>query len=268
MANEVKMMVEEIIEAYNTGAQIEVNVFAEAFQAGGKDIDHIDILNALKAMESEGKGVLYLGRRKKPTRFIKGASRPNPATLVNEDKITALYNFMKSQSANAEIKVNDIENRFSTRTEAINALKYMESQNVGIFLIGRRGAESRFVIGTTREAFQQKARGIIMPSVDPLPSPQTGPFTTNPVFPQTYKPTPVEDKYNFANNVIFKCATGHTLEEIVEIWQLNIDLDMLKTTMESSSFYVVSQTVDKNHEIQSTETLDSSDTAPDKNTSD
>ena len=265
MANEVKSMVEEIVEAYNSGAQIEVDVFADAFRADGKKIDHIDILNSLKALEKEGKGVLYLGRRKKKTRFIKGASRPNPANLVGEDKVKSLYEFMMTQGVNAEIKVDDILEMFTTRTEAINALKYMESQNVGIFLIGRRGADSRFIIGTTREAFQQKARGIIMPSVDPLPAPQNGPFAANPIFPPIRANVPVEDKYNFANNIIFKVPNGHSLDELVEIWGLNIDLDKVKTDLASSGFYVVSQLSDKKSDSQSVEIANITEDEADKN---
>jgi len=217
MANEVRTLVEEIIEAYPVGAQIPVDDIEDSLRANGKDIEHADIYNALREIQNTtDKGVLVLGRRQKPTRFCKGFMRVSPT--LNQTDLTTLRADIMAVEKGKDYPLDKAEAIFNDRAKAIEALRSLETEGLGVFLIGRRGGTSRFTVGISRDEMSNKSKAVIMPS-HKLASPKTGPFADPPTLSNEASNPKPELKYQYMNNLIFKTPFGShdTIESVLEM---------------------------------------------------
>lgn len=140
-------------------------------------VDRAAIVSALKAMEREGFGKFVIGRRGGKSRFIFG----HKENLNISQKVTVLVAALEKtiiekleQNPNDLIVINvkDLANKFLA-TDVVSAFKILESKNLGMFVIGRRGAQSRFEVGRKRGEIKSKVSG----SEYDLVSPEDGPFS-------------------------------------------------------------------------------------------
>lgn len=142
-------------------------------------IDRVSLVSTLKRMEHEGFGKFVIGRRGGKSRFIFG----HKENLNVSQKVTVLVAALEKtivekleQNPNDSIVINvkDLTSKFSA-TDVVSAFKILESKSVGMFVIGRRGAQSRFEVGRKRGENKSKGSG----SEYDLISPEDGPFSKN-----------------------------------------------------------------------------------------
>ena len=159
MTTTVKEIVEKLI-ASSSEDDIEVNTIENKFP----EFDRVDIVNAMKALEVEKVGVLIVGRRNKKTRFRRGYMRL-PSEL-NKNSVEQLKNHVLSLSRGTEFLLESEDDSQQTasrfflgnKNHAVEALKSLESEGLGVFLIGRRGSVSRFVVGVCRDDLLNKTK--------------------------------------------------------------------------------------------------------------
>jgi hypothetical protein len=155
----VKSIVEKVIQE-SKSEDIEIDSVLDQYP----DFDRVDVVNAMKALQHENLGVLVVGRRNKKTRFRKGYMRV-PVGL-NQSNLDQLRNCLSTLKHGTEFPLEDGHGSTQNATEffqgnknhALEALKQLESEGLGLFLIGRRGGYSRFVVGLSREEFSNKAK--------------------------------------------------------------------------------------------------------------
>jgi hypothetical protein len=178
MAITVREIVEGIINE-NENTEVDVDFLEEVTEK----IDRVDIVEALKQMEDEGLGIFMKGRRGKKSRFVKGVQRAknilNKESLDNlreaiknlNDQDVMLASFPDCEEKATEDQIDELgEYRgkpyasqfFNDNTsKAVEALKLLQREGLGSFLIGRRGKFSRFVKGVSKDELQNRPKGII-----------------------------------------------------------------------------------------------------------
>ena len=234
MANEVRVLVEDLISAYPEGAQIPIDDVEEALRASGKNIDRADIYNALKEIQNTtNAGVLVLGRRQKPTRFCKGYIRTTQK--LDETAMNTLKTEMSNIQKGNEMPLDKVETIFGDRSKAIEALRVMENDGLGVFLIGRRGGSSRFVVGVCRDELTAKSKAVIIPARK-HPEPKDGPFADPPTaVANGVAPVMPNLKFQRVGSVLFKTPIGgsDTIEEVLAMYGYNGDkTDYIKESLE------------------------------------
>jgi len=155
----VKSIVEKLIQESKSD-DVEVDSVMEQYP----EFDRVDIVNAMKALQQDNLGVLVVGRRNKKTRFRKGYMRV-PVGL-NQTSLDQLRNCISTLKHATEFPLEDGHGSVQNATEffqgnknhALEALKQLESEGLGLFLIGRRGGHSRFIVGLSREEFANKVK--------------------------------------------------------------------------------------------------------------
>lgn len=159
MTTTVKEIVEKLIMSTPTD-DIEVDTIENQFP----EFDRVDIVSAMKILESEKVGVLIVGRRNKKTRFRRGYMRL--PTGINKCSLEQLRNCVSVLNRGTEFPLDSTGGSQQNATEffvgnknhAIEALKTLESEGLGVFLIGRRGSFSRFVVGVCRDDLINKTK--------------------------------------------------------------------------------------------------------------
>ena len=224
MANEVRQMVKDLVLATQKEELTVDDIFA-IYTDFDPERNRIDVLSALRGLEVEGLGVLAVGRRGKFTRFIKGAKRIR--SNINADIQSSINNIITNMQDSKELVLE--KNGDSTidgvviyhndnRSQVIECVKDFEQKEMGVFIIGRRGGQSRFIKGVKRaEIIKHKSE-----KVQPKPQPSIiinsimdkCDLQKVPTIPKTEVPT----RYNIINNVVFKCAEGGfgTIEELIK----------------------------------------------------
>ncbi len=219
MAGEVKSIISEFIKT-STSSEISVEDLLENFP----QFTRVDTINVLKQLELDGNGALCVGRRGKSTRFMKNAHRIKVS--IDEKVMQSLRDEINSMTTNDFISVKDAsEKYFSNNLNlTIEALKEIEAEGLGIFLIGRRGAVSRFIVGASREKIvkEPKVRNI-------------------PVQVETVPPQ-IEVKYKLVNGIIINavgCDDGFDqLEALISAENLSIEnLDEVKSGVKTAGYF-------------------------------
>jgi hypothetical protein len=257
MAITVRQVVEEIVRAFPDNGEVDVDLIESAKNF---EIDRIDIVAALKEMEEEGLGVFWKGRRGRKTRFIKGAKRI-PAdidqlalSLLREEVLTKpkdyiiLVSFDECAEKLSTMDSSDCEDilidldQYKDRidavhffggkvTKAVDALKALQDEGLGVFCIGRRGKFSRFICGTNKEEMKNKPKGIAL------------------------KTSVIEKdsnikSFNVINGVIFKALEGNgkfpTIKEAIDVARIeNISLDIISAEVDKYGYFAEAVYVDK-----------------------
>ena len=159
----VKEIVEQVIIS-STEDDIEVNTIENLHP----EFDRVDIVNAMKALEVEKVGVLIVGRRNKKTRFRRGYMRL--PTELNKNSVEQLKNCILTLDRGSEFPLDSTDGnqqnatRFfnGNKNHAVEALKALEAEGLGVFLIGRRGGLSRFVVGVCRDDLLNKTKSTLV----------------------------------------------------------------------------------------------------------
>jgi hypothetical protein len=177
----VKQIVEGIIAEFENKAEIEVQYIVEMNE---EKIDRSDIVKAFQQMEEEGVGTFMKGRRGKPSRFVKGMTRAkNP---INKEALDALREEIQKlnhgdamlaslidceEKAETEEQLCELEEFkgkshaaqfFDDNTaKAVDALKILQKEGLGSFIIGRRGKFSRFIKGVSKDELQSRPKGLV-----------------------------------------------------------------------------------------------------------
>ncbi len=218
MSGEVKKIISDII------MQSEDNeITLASIQEMHKDIDKVDIIAVLRELEQENLGVLAVGRRGHPTRFLKGHERV--IGNVPPNQLEAFRNKINEMQNNETIEVTEALDLFSNKkTVVIDAMKVLEKEGLGLFLIGRRGSKSRFVKG--KSIIRNK---IFFPASE----------KQNPVS-QTKQTTSSSVKYNVANNLLFGMSgiSGgfDSIEEALQAEGISADADTVKQELSKAGF--------------------------------
>jgi len=238
MAITVKEIVQDIVSEFPADGEIDVEHVME-FNDG---IERIDVVNAMKALEFEGQGILWKGRRGKKTRFIKGAKR----TIVEIDKEdlqqfeehmdtmakgdTILVSFDECEKRlkdDPELKEElekyrgqkDVSFFFGKTTSAVDALKHLQHENRGTFIIGRRGKFSRFIVGMSKQDLIAKPKGLILTNIE-----------------EEQKPV----RYDIKNNVIFKTYDGQfiSIKDAINELGTEISEELIAKELDDCGFFV------------------------------
>lgn len=151
MANEVKQLIRSLIDN-STKVEITVDDVFEAYGDLDVERNRVDVLSALRELEHEKIGVLAVGRRGHPTRFIKGAIRAKSnVDAKKQEDITNIVKTMDADKAlviqkNGNLTIDDnVVFHNENRNEIIEILKTLTENGFGTFVIGRRGGQSRFI---------------------------------------------------------------------------------------------------------------------------
>ena len=258
MAITVKEIVSEIVSAFPENGEVEVDLIEKA---KNYEIDRIDIVAALKEMEAEGYGVFWKGRRGKKTRFIKGAKRV-PAS-VDQIALGLLRDEVSTKPKDHVILVSldeciekaeddedslkeleqykchvDAAHFFGGKVaKAVDALKVLQDEGLGVFIIGRRGKLSRFVCGITKDEMKNKPKGIMLKAAI------------------VEKVTDTKS-FNVINGVIFKAPDGKypTIKDAMEGANIeNISVDIISAEVDKYGYFaeaVYIDKVNKNQEVK------------------
>lgn len=236
----VKQIVGEIVASFK-GSEIEVEYIEKA---KNDEIERSQIVNALKELEADGLGVFMVGRRKKSSRFIKGVKRAQ--NIINKDSLDKLreeinklsqgdvmlasFNDAKERANEDQLaELEDYKDKicasqfFNDNTaKAVDALKLLQEEGLGSFVIGRRGKFSRFVKGVSKDELQTRPKGLI----------------------------PVEDfiieernpKYNVIHNLILRTYDSGEFDNLHEAMnKLNIeDSQEVESSINKLGYYQVS----------------------------
>jgi len=222
MANEVKFLIKDlIINSANDETTI-TDIFKK-YSDFDAERNRTDVLLALRQLEAEGLGVLAVGRRGKPTRFIRGAVRVDiNINAAIQEKIKKIVSVM--EVGKTLVLENDgnltIDNFLvaveTNRVQVIECLKLFQKENLGLFIIGRKGGKSRFL---KKEAIPEE-----------------------PVL-QTEENNESDITYNVINNVLFKSAyikTGYPSIEAADA-ELNLhelfDMELLKSNLSEFGYF-------------------------------
>jgi len=151
MANEVKLIVKEII-TNSTNEEVSIDEIFETNSDFNPERNRIDVIKAMKSLEIDLNGVLAIGRKGKKTRFIKNAIRvKNKIDETIKEQIRQKVLHLKADESaiiesNGDLVINN-ETVYSdkNRIHTIDCLKDFQEEGIGKFIIGRRGAKSRFV---------------------------------------------------------------------------------------------------------------------------
>jgi len=177
----VKQIVEEIVAGFDNKSEIEVQYIVDLNE---DKIDRADIVKAFQQMEEEGVGTFMKGRRGKPSRFVKGMTRAkNPINKESLDRLreeidklnqgeVMLASFTdceeKAETEEQKYELEEFENKphaaqfFDGNTaKAVDALKVLQKEGLGSFIIGRRGKFSRFVKGVSKDELQARPKGLV-----------------------------------------------------------------------------------------------------------
>jgi hypothetical protein len=212
MANEVRMIVEQEIR----DSVKELTVYS--IQAKYPEFDYLDIIAAFKKLELEGFGVMAVGRRGLPTRFIKGACR---VPLLSNNEIELLTSIISSLPPGTEVTLGDskclsimVDDTpvFTARSRAalLEGASMMDKQGLGLFIIGRKGKMSRFIVGMSKADF--------------LPTSRT--FASSEI---------VEDQkqYNVLNGILFQAPNGVHATLDAAMKEANLDSSVRNNVIEN-----------------------------------
>lgn len=236
----MSITVKQIVEKYvsqSTKEDIEIEEILEAHP----EFSRLDVVNSLKALESEKVGVLVVGRRQKRTRFRKGYMRA-PLSL-NENYMNNLRNEVLSLDDGTELFLENTQNSSTyavkffhgNKNQTVEALKQLEQEGLGVFLIGRRGSYSRFVKGLSREEFLAKTTKSNLIKIP------TQPVVVE--IPKVEKKTVIQ-KYTVVSGIVFKSDPEDTddgfdtLEEALNsVDYYTNDFDKIQTDLDNNGFY-------------------------------
>lgn len=177
----VKQIVEDIVSNFENKSEIEVQYIVELNE---NKIDRGDIVRAFQQMEDEGLGVFMKGRRGKPSRFVKGMTRTKNhinkefldnlreevIKLNNGEVMLASFTDCEEKADTREqlLELESFQNKchaaqfFDDNTaKAVDALKVLQQEGLGSFIIGRRGKFSRFVKGVSKDELQARPKGLV-----------------------------------------------------------------------------------------------------------
>lgn len=155
----VKEIIEKVIMS-SPEDDVEVDTIIEQFP----EFDRIDIVSAMKMLELEKVGVLIVGRRKKKSRFRRGYMRL--PTNLDKESLELLRNCILTLDKGTEFPLdgsgsfsrNATEFFHGNKNHAVEALKLLETEGLGVFLIGRRKLFSRFIKGICRDDLLNKTK--------------------------------------------------------------------------------------------------------------
>lgn len=230
MANEMRNMIEKLLN--ETKDELSVDDIFDAYPDFDPEKNRTDVLNILRAFEKDGLGVLAIGRRNKKTRFIKGAKRVK--TQVDKNIIESVKQIISNMIPDQELFVENTNNlvldnnpvyKFNNRVEIIECLKTFDEVGAGRFIIGRRGAKSRFVKNAAVEIKEEV-------SAQPTPPHQ-----------QVQENIPQESHYMIVNNVLFESKDGK-FESIIDALKSvdaidKFDVDNINKSIKENGYFAL-----------------------------
>jgi len=236
----VKQIVEDIVDKFNNKAEIEVQ---HIFELNGNKIDRADIVKAFQQMEEEGIGTFMKGRRGKPSRFIKGMARTK--NNINKESLNNLKEELKKLNTGEAMLVSFIDCKEKSNTEeqlcdlesfeekpcaaqffdnniikTVDALKMLQQEGFGSFIIGRRGKFSRFVKGVSKEELQTRPKGLV-PKEDLIIEER-------------------EPKYEIINNIILRTFDDGKFDNLNDAMnEINVDdFEKVKNSINELGYFV------------------------------
>ncbi len=148
--------------------------------ASQSNFDRNTIMSAMKGLQSDGQGKFVVGRKGSKSRFLFGVQdviKPVDQRVVTlATALTRLVENKRQQNPNDQIVINvdDLVAKFAPK-DIVAAFGIMETNDVGIFLVGRKGAKSRFEVGRKRNEGRVSSK--VSGSEYDLPPPEDGPFS-------------------------------------------------------------------------------------------
>lgn len=236
MANELQAIVFDLIKS-SKDPEITIEKIFELCPDLDSERNYMGVIRALKALEETGAGVFAIGRRGRKSRFIKGAIRIK--SKLDQAEVDLVKSFVEKLTDNQFIILNSnnelvLDNvvlyKTKDRTAMIEIFKMLESNGLGYFIIGRRGAQSRFA-KTSAKANKNK---VFIPN-DKAPSKEE--IKTEQVC-----------RYNVINNVLFQCVGidggYNTVEEVMKVANIEDKFDVSYVKEHLSKFGYFSPAVE------------------------
>jgi len=110
-------------------------------------IDKVLLFEAMKKLERDGLGQVVVGRRGGKTRFEVGKTKEQSKIAVA--LAVALEDVIKEKDCEFSIEVDSLVSKFDKK-DIVSAFKILESKELGSFMVGRKGAKSRFEVGKSK----------------------------------------------------------------------------------------------------------------------
>jgi len=249
----VKNIIEQIIDKFPNNSTITVE---QIIEISNGEIDRIDIVNVFSCMEEEELGVFWRGRRGKQSRFVKGARRVSPA--VNKVQLDNLREYIKTKVEKGNAVLVSYEDCFEKAgddpdlaseleqykdhvdgawffggkiSKAVDALKILQEEGLGTFVIGRRGKFSRFIYGVSKEELKAKPKGMILSN-----------DIENVEKPVSINVEYENPGYNIVRGLILPAKfSGNykTLGEVIEAANISVDIEEVAEQIKKNNYYPI-----------------------------